>query len=475
MSRGFLSVRVYRAGFLTVLALLSGVVLFTLWSEASMGDRLDALTQQALERAHLIGTIRVNALSLESATEAHVRATDASGRADADAVMVEILEDIRGASEAYTRELPPRERAAWERFNATANALAAQVRKAVTFSNLEKAEEARAHLVKAIRPLAVELDRQAGQLAEENASETRALLAEMESLRLRHTAVRVGVFLLGLLLSLAVAWHMTERLRRQEETIHAQLTELDRRNQELDAFAIRVAHDLVTPLAPMRGYITLIRRTPAGQDAGVAEMLTSLEMGVGRVSGLVEALLRFSRAGQAHDSVGELDTAVGVVLMELDQVAARERVRLERQLEAGVRVLCSQQLLQSVAQNLLSNAVKYSAGRPDARVLVRLTREGELAVLEVDDNGRGIGAEAQAKLFQPFFRAREVQALPGYGLGLATVKRIVEGHRGTISVRSAPAEGTRVTVRLPLAPAGAVSRVSNVPHSVVRVDGASTA
>jgi signal transduction histidine kinase len=82
---------------------------------------------------------------------------------------------------------------------------------------------------------------------------------------------------------------------------------------------------------------------------------------------------------------------------------------------------------------------------------VKVAREGGEAVLEVVDNGIGMSAETQAKLFQPFFRAPEARGRPGHGLGLATTKRLVDAHRGTLLVRSEPGSGTHVTVRFPLA------------------------
>jgi signal transduction histidine kinase len=116
-------------------------------------------------------------------------------------------------------------------------------------------------------------------------------------------------------------------------------------------------------------------------------------------------------------------------------------------------VACPAQLLQSIAQNLLSNAVKYSAGKPDAKVTVRVARERGEAVLEVTDNGIGMSEESQRRLFQPFFRAPEARALPGHGLGMATTKRLIEAHGGTIAVRSALHAGTQVTVKFALASA----------------------
>ena len=167
---------------------------------------------------------------------------------------------------------------------------------------------------------------------------------------------------------------------------------------------------------------------------------------------LIEALLRFCRSGTPGEStVAELDTAVSTILLEIGQVAAREQVALDRFLERGLRVSCPLQFLQSIALNLLSNAVKYTAGRPQPRVSVRVEQRGKEAVLEVADNGIGMNSESLRSLFQPFFRAPDAKKFPGHGLGLATAKRLVDAHGGSILVHSELGVGTTVTVRFALA------------------------
>jgi len=443
-------IRGYRAGFFFVVALLSAVTGFTLLTEVRTGAEVDALVQEALNRSGLIGRIRIDALSLESAIEAHIRATDDAEREAADAVMEEILTDIRHASEAYTRNLPPGDKAMWERFNAASQGLAHQVRTAAVFSQRREADRARRHLAESIRPLATQLDALGGELEAENSDAARRMLATLGHLRVRNMALGSGTTVLAMLLSLLVGWHITALLKKREATIQGQFEELGRHNQELDAFTRRVAHDLISPLAPLKGYLTLIRRTGAVKDAGALEMLAQCESSAVRMGELIEALLRFCRAGtRGEHTVGELDTAVTTVLLEVAQTAAAQSVALERALEPGVAVDCPGQLLQVTARNLLTNAVKYTAGRPDAKVSVRVATEGVDAVLEVVDNGIGMDAMVQASLFQPFFRAPEVRALPGHGLGLATTRRVVEAHGGTLQVRSEPGKGTRVVVRFP--------------------------
>jgi signal transduction histidine kinase len=447
-----ISIRGFRASFLFVVALLAGVVGFTLWEESRTSEREDALVTQALGRDALISRIRVDALHLESAVDAHIRGTTEEERSAADQSMAGILQDISVASQEYTRDLPQGETEIWTSFNKTSHSLAAQARKAVTYSNRKEAERARRHLVSEIRPITAALNELAEQLSQKNAEVATQMLRHLQVLRLRTTSLGALVAAIAILVSLLVGWQVTNLLRRQRATIQEQLAELDRRNRELDSFASRVAHDLVSPISPLKGYLTLIRRSNCIADAEVREMLTLAEASAARMAEMIEALLRFCRAGTPSEpTVSDLDTAVSAILLEVGQTAAKEGVSLERSLEVHLPVACPSQLLQSIAQNILSNAVKYTAGRPDAKVTVRARKELGQAVLEVTDNGCGMSAATQSSLFQPFFRAPEAHALPGHGLGLATTKRLVEAHGGSIELRSQLGVGTQVTVRFPLA------------------------
>jgi len=109
--------------------------------------------------------------------------------------------------------------------------------------------------------------------------------------------------------------------------------------------------------------------------------------------------------------------------------------------------------LGQVVDNLITNAVKFTP--PGGRVLVRVRREGERAVLEVADTGVGIPAGEVGRLFERFFRASTAteQQIPGIGLGLSISRAIVEAHGGDIVVASIEGHGTTFRVELPLAPA----------------------
>lgn len=184
----------------------------------------------------------------------------------------------------------------------------------------------------------------------------------------------------------------------------------------------------------------------------VKALLVEAEESVARVSELVEALLRFCRSGKPSEGMeGDLSTAITTVLLEASQTAETAGVILHREIQPNLRVSCAPQLLQSIAHNIVSNALKYTTGCAHAEVNVRCRALDNDVVFEVVDNGPGMDESTQRQLFQPFFRATATRSLPGYGLGLATTKRLVEAHGGTIAVRTNLHRGTHVTVRLPRA------------------------
>jgi signal transduction histidine kinase len=440
--------RAFQLGFLLVVVLLTSGAGFSLWSATRAARRIDVLVAESLERERLIGLTRLDAALLVQAASDHLSATTEKDREAADQAMDVILQEIRDTSERFTRTLPRDEALLWREFSTTAEKLVTTVDVTIKASNRREAERARKHLEEEARPLSFELDDLARRLAKENADDTRELLAEVQAMRLHASELGAAAVGLALILSLAVALQVMRTLRRQDATIAAQLAELNRRNEELDAFASRVAHDLVAPLAPLKGYLTLARRR--SEDGDVRELLTQAEASTARVSELVEGLLRFCRAGHPSEGArGELDTAVATVLLEQAQTAQAAGVTLTRALESRVAVPCPPQLLQVIAQNLISNAVKYSAGRPGAHVEVRVRRVGARARLEVDDSGPGIAPETLGQLGQPFFRAEATRHLPGMGLGLATTKRLVEAHGGALTFAARAGGGLSALVDLP--------------------------
>jgi signal transduction histidine kinase len=114
-------------------------------------------------------------------------------------------------------------------------------------------------------------------------------------------------------------------------------------------------------------------------------------------------------------------------------------------------LVCSADSLRigQVINNLISNAIKYSPNGGD--VIVRLYRENNFAVVEIEDKGMGISKEESERIYEPFRRSKITsETIPGVGLGLYTARRIVSSHKGQIEFKSKPSEGTTFYLRLPI-------------------------
>ncbi len=433
---------------MSVVLLMSLSALLSVYSARRAAGRIQTLVTDALERERLIGLLRLDAPLLIKAADDHINAVSDEDRLEAERAMNVNLKEIQEVTSRLSADLPKNEAQEWLRLSALSEDLVKRVAVTIKASNRKEAERARKHLEEECKPINFELDKRADALAERTTEDTKALLRELQELRLRTSNIGTGAVAAAVLLSLVVALQVVRTLRRQQEVIQAQMAEINARNQELDAFASRVAHDLVAPLSPLKGYLMLARRQSG--DAQVKDLLNQAESSTSRMSELVDALLRFCRSGRVGENErGDLDIAVTTILLEQSQAAEAANVKLERSIETGVKVAVAPQLLQSIAQNVLSNAVKYSAGRPDAQVRVSVRTEPSLGVLEVSDNGPGISEESRARLFQPFFRAPETRQVPGTGLGLATIKRYIESHAGTIEVVTQANQGLTVTIKLP--------------------------
>jgi PAS domain S-box-containing protein len=222
-------------------------------------------------------------------------------------------------------------------------------------------------------------------------------------------------------------------------------------------FVYAVSHELRTPLTSIRGFLATLESDPDLPMETRCEFLRIVSEQALRLSRLVEDILEISRieAGQIHMEYEPVD------LGELARLAIQEilplTVRKQQQLDINVahplpRVLGDPDRVRSIFGNLLGNAVKFTPER--GRIHLEITTDGDHHVtLVVGDNGVGIPTEMQDRVFQKFFRVRRPgEQVAGTGLGLSIVQAVVQHMGGQIQLQSAPGQGTRFTVRLPVAP-----------------------
>jgi len=174
---------------------------------------------------------------------------------------------------------------------------------------------------------------------------------------------------------------------------------------------------------------------------------------VDRLTRLIDHILTLARAeaGQIPLTRAPVDLAdlARQLVDQLEPIAAAKSIDLRGDAAAAVVVDGDASWLRRLLLNLVDNAVKFT--REEGRVVVRVTREGSLARIEVEDSGVGLSAEDAERVFDRFFRADAARSssTEGAGLGLSLVRWIASQHHGTVSVRSHAGQGTTFTVVLP--------------------------
>jgi len=235
--------------------------------------------------------------------------------------------------------------------------------------------------------------------------------------------------------------------RTLEARVAMRTRELTQANQELETFAYSVSHDLRAPLRSIDGFSKLLaeRYADAVDDTG-REYLARVRNAAGRMGELIESLLKMSRVGRGGMNPVPLD--LGHIANEiLGELRAAEPERhVETEVAEGLRAIADQGLIRSLLQNLLGNAWKFSRDRAVARIQMGHNTAGEFFVR---DNGAGFAQEYADKLFRPFQRLHSQDEFSGHGIGLASVKRIVERHGGSIRAEGKTGEGATFYFTLP--------------------------
>ena len=280
-------------------------------------------------------------------------------------------------------------------------------------------------------------------LAESQANATHAVrLAEAE---LSRFAVVEGVLAILLVVGLVVVWFAVLGAQRGAiELLSRYVAKTEQANRDLDAFAGRLAHDFRNVLAPLPLVAERLRR-PASVDPGRAA--GQLDRVVQRGDRLIDGLLAFSRFGSTiTERATPARLVVAEVVDELAPLAESCRARVETDVE-DTEVACPQALVHLLLSNVLTNALKYLGDSPVRLVTLTVRRQDELVRFDVRDTGPGIAPEHLVQLFDPFFRVPGSGA-EGTGLGLATVKRVVEAAGGSVELDSQPGRGTTVSLWL---------------------------
>jgi signal transduction histidine kinase len=229
---------------------------------------------------------------------------------------------------------------------------------------------------------------------------------------------------------------------------------LQERTEQLEAFSYTVAHDLRSPLRSISGYANILASdfaTAIGPEG--THFLEKIQKSAERMDALICDLLAFSRIMQMQlkNEPVSLEDVVHHVLGEL-----RGEIH-ERHAEVVVDtalpvVLGERSVLEQIVLNLLTNALKFVAPGVAPRVTIKAREEGDMIIVRVTDNGIGIPAVYQDRIFRVFERLETSRQYPGTGVGLAIVAKAVERLGGRIGVESTPGTGSTFwfTLRKPI-------------------------
>ncbi len=245
----------------------------------------------------------------------------------------------------------------------------------------------------------------------------------------------------------------TTELAAAKDDLARALSQERELNELKTRFVSLVSHEFRTPLGIIMSAVEVLRHYGARITAEKhTELYEDIYSATRQMSGLMEQVLLLGRAeaGKIVWRPAPLDLPeLCEKLVDEGLSATHTRCPVNLTTEGDFTgALMDESLLRHIIGNLLSNAVKYSPeGSP---VDFKLAREGDDAVIIIQDHGIGIPAADQARLFEAFHRASNVGETPGTGLGLLLVKHCVELHHGKVSLQSQEGSGTTFTVRLPL-------------------------
>lgn len=230
-----------------------------------------------------------------------------------------------------------------------------------------------------------------------------------------------------------------------EARVVQRTAELAAVNQELDAFSYTVAHDLRAPLRAIAGYTGMALEAGTDKlDATVSAYLQSIVRNTAHMGQLIDdllALARLSRQAIVPQKLNLSQIAENVIDAIGKQAPGH---KVEIVIAPDLYAKGDPALMRVVLDNLLGNACKYSAKTTHPRIEFGCNVTGEQTVYFVRDNGAGFDMQYAAKLFAPFQRMHGRDEFEGTGIGLATVKRIVERHGGKVWIDSAVNAGTTV-------------------------------
>ncbi len=247
---------------------------------------------------------------------------------------------------------------------------------------------------------------------------------------------------------------LQESNQRLEQRVKERTEELMRSMRLKDNFLSHLSHEILTPLAPLKGYLSIMRQNLDDREA-VEESLAAAGKEAARLQNLLEGLIDLSHLVTGEAEVMQMPTDLNECIERAVAVeregAAKKDLTLSLDLAPDLpRFLADPAKIDQIVANLLTNAIKFS--EDGGSVTLTSSRQGSQVCLQVSDSGIGIPLEEQPRIFEAFHQidGSTRRKHGGIGIGLSLVKQLVELHRGTIELESKAGKGSIFSVRIPL-------------------------
>lgn len=243
-----------------------------------------------------------------------------------------------------------------------------------------------------------------------------------------------------------------------ENRVQRRTAQLEIANQELEAFSYSVAHDLRAPLNTLSGFSVLLGKSlPSDSGERTRHYLARIQNAVRHMGALTDGLLSLAHLSRTTLAWSTVDISAMATLV-IHQHMESDHSRVARiTVEPGMAAWADPALLRQVLENLLANAWKFTSKKPCTEISIgqELNADGQ-PVYFVKDNGAGFDMAFADRLFGIFERLHVPSEFSGSGIGLATVKRIITRHEGTVWATSSVDVGSTFYFTLPSNPAGAM-------------------
>ncbi len=224
-----------------------------------------------------------------------------------------------------------------------------------------------------------------------------------------------------------------EKISKLNEELQHTVTRLEEANRELESFSFSVSHDLRAPLRSIDGFSKALLDDCADKlDAQGRQYLDNVLAASGRMAGLIDALLHLSRMSRSEVRRSAVDLSAMAQATAEDLKKSQPGRCAEFSIAEGLNAEGDPAMLRSVVENLLGNAWKFTAKKETAHIEFGTERKEGKNVYFVRDNGDGFAMAYANKLFAVFQRLHSADDFPGLGIGLATVRRIIIRHGGSV-------------------------------------------